>query len=137
LSTAAPALVNFARLLETNRPDQRSCRRYPITLEVEYKLLNKGRVERLGSGKTLNMSSGGVFFEATDTLPAEGPIELVMNWPFLLEGVCPLKLVMRGHIVRRDGQRIAVHAKHHEFRTAGSRAMRASSAKDGGRSMNR
>jgi hypothetical protein len=61
-------------------------------------------------------------------LPAGGSIELVMNWPFLLEGVCPLKLVMRGRIVRSDGQRVAIQAEQHEFRTAGMRASRVSAA---------
>jgi hypothetical protein len=46
---------------------------------------------------------------------------LVISWPCLLEGVCPLKLIMRGRIVRSDGQRVAMQAKFHEFRTAGVR----------------
>lgn len=31
-----------------------------VTLELQYKLLNKGRVEHLGIGRTLAISSGGV-----------------------------------------------------------------------------
>jgi hypothetical protein len=95
--------------------------RYPITLELQYKLLSGGRVEQLGVGRTLNVSSGGVLFESDDLLPAGGPIELAMNWPFLLEGICSLKLVMRGRIVRCDpnSKAAAVKAEYHEFRTAG------------------
>jgi hypothetical protein len=121
---SAPAVARFVRQFDPRRPDLRSHRRYPIALDVEYKLLSKGRVERCGSGKTLNVSSSGVCFESAEPLPAEGLIELVMTWPFLLEGVCPLKLVMRGRIVRNDGQQVAVQAKYHEFRTAGVRASR-------------
>ena len=78
-------------------------------------------MEQLGVGRTLNVSSGGVLFESDDLLPAGGPIELAMNWPFLLEGICSLKLVMRGRIVRCDpnSKAAAVKAKYHEFRTAG------------------
>ena len=68
------------------------------------------------------MCSGGVLFESDDLLlPAGGPIELAMNWPFLLEGICSLKLVMRGRIVRCDpnSKAAAVKAEYHEFRTAG------------------
>src|SRR5581483_10146387 len=111
--TAAPAAAQPAGLLD-ERPEQRSHQRYPIRLEVEYKLLNKGRIERVGSGRTLNISSGGVFFEAKDTLPANGTIELLLSWPLLLEGVCPLKLVMRGRIVRHDGKGVAISFKNHE-----------------------
>src|ERR1700676_3366999 len=109
-------------ILESNRSYQRLSRRYPIALEIEYKLLRKGRIERLGLGRTLNVSSGGVLFEANESLPAGSSIELLMRWPFLLEGVCPLKLVIHGSVVRSDSRRIAVRTKHHEFRTAGARS---------------
>jgi hypothetical protein len=118
----APALATKVRFSEPYHVDQRLDRRYPITLEIEYKLLRKGRVERLGLGRTLNVSRGGVLFEANDSLPAGSSIEILMQWPFLLEGVCPLKLVIHGSVVRSDSKRIAVRTKHHEFRTAGARS---------------
>jgi len=120
----APGSPRVVRLLDGRRVDPRAHRRYPISLSVDYKLLNKGRVERLGSGHTLNVSTGGACFECADPLPAQGTIELMMDWPFLLQGVCQLKLVMRGSIVRIDGQRIAVRVQRHEFRTAGARTLR-------------
>ena len=118
----APVLVRYALLPHTYRVDQRSHRRYPITLELEYKLLNKGRVERSGFGRTLNISSRGVLFDADDLLSASGRVELTIPWPFLLEGICRLKLVMRGRIVRSDGDGIAIRTEHYEFRTSGTRS---------------
>jgi hypothetical protein len=94
-------------------------------LEVEYKLLKRGRVVQFGSGKTLNVSSSGVLFEVNDALPSSGPIELMLNWPFLLDGVFPLKLLIQGHVIRNDGNRIAVSIEHHEFHTAGTRSQSA------------
>jgi len=110
--STSPALARVVRLLNGRR-DQRAHRRYPISLPVDYKLRSKGRINHTGSG---------------ESLPAGGSIELVMNWPFLLEGVCPLKLVMRGRIVRSDGERIAIQAQQHEFRTAGTLVPRVSAA---------
>jgi PilZ domain len=101
--------------------ERRTKRRYPIHLEVHYKLLKQRRVERLGAGRTLNISSGGVLFEADGVLPPNGPIELALNWPFLLHGSCNLKLVIRGRIVRTADRAIAIRADFHEFRTAGVR----------------
>lgn len=101
--------------------DQRSHHRYRITLDVEYKLLKRGRVVTLGSGKTVNISRGGVLIDATGTLFPGSRVEVMVHWPFLLEGVCPLKLVMRGRVVRSVGTSIAVQTSHHEFRTAGGR----------------
>ncbi len=132
---SAPALARFERLLQSHRADQRAHRRYPIALDIEYKLVQKGRVQRQGLGKTLDVSSGGVCFQCSDALPPDSHIELVITWPFLLEGVCPLSLVMHGRVVRTDGQRVAIQAKHHEFRTAGTRAPRVPSRSEGGRSL--
>jgi hypothetical protein len=106
----------------TEKPsDRRTKRRYPIHLEVQYKLLKHRRVERLGAGRTLNISSGGLLFEADGLLPPSGPIELALNWPFLLHGSCNLKLVIRGRIIRTNDRAIAIRAEFHEFRTAGAR----------------
>jgi hypothetical protein len=133
----SPASAGQADLAETYQSDQRLHQRYPIALDVEYRLLSRGRVERLGSGRTLNISSGGVLIEVHDPMPSGGPIELVMHWPFLLEGVCPLKLVMRGRIVRSDGRAIAIKAKHHEFRTAGARVPKGRASYERVRSLGR
>ena len=110
-----------ARLLDISAfsTERRSRQRFPLTLAVEYRLLGKG--ERCGSGQTRNISSGGVLFETLGLRPDTGSIELMLSWPFLLEGVCPLKLVMKGRIVRSDVRGIAIQSNFHEFRTAGSR----------------
>jgi hypothetical protein len=114
---AARATGRSKRILK----EQRSHQRYPIELEVEYRLLARGRSEQVGSGKTRNISSGGVLFDALGARPAAGSIEILLTWPFLLEGVCPLKLVMKGQIVRSDVRGVAIQSSYHEFRTAGSR----------------
>ena len=124
--TTAPALASFAGITD-GRADQRAHRRYPISLILRYKLLSNGRVVRSGSGQTLNLSTGGAYFECVDPLPVAGTIELVLNWPFLLAGTCPLKLIMFGNIVRVKGKCVAFHTLRHEFRTAGVRALSAPS----------
>ena len=120
---SCPALSETTGIIEPcqNRVDQRSKGRYPIALDLQYKVLRGGRVERAGVGRTVNISSGGVLFETDDLLPSRGSVELAMKWPFLLQGVCGLKLVMRGRIVRSasNGKATAVRADFHEFRTAG------------------
>jgi hypothetical protein len=106
--------------------DQRANGRYPIALDVQYKLLRGDRVISVGCGKTLNISSGGVLLETDQPLPPSGVVELAIQWPFLLREVCSLKLVVRGRIVRRDydTRATAVRTESHEFRTAGIRSSR-------------
>ena len=111
-------LKDAAALQETPRPDQRLHRRYAISLDVQYKLRNPGQVATFGTGKTFNISSGGIFFQTSASLPSCGGIELLMKWPFFLDGGCPLNLVVQGRIVRSDANGIAVQALRHEFRTS-------------------
>lgn len=107
--------------------EQRSKSRYPIALELQYKLFHGNRVERTGSGRTLNISSNGVLFETDHPLPARGTVELALKWPLLLDGACGLKLVMRGRIVRSEanGHATAICMESHEFRTTGIRVAHA------------
>lgn len=67
--SAAPLAARAAGRLKTFVSEQRSHQRYPIELEVEYRLLTKGQCELIGSGKTRNISSGGVLFEALGLAP--------------------------------------------------------------------
>jgi hypothetical protein len=102
--------------MRSRRGDPRVNRRYRIALGLQYKLLNQGRVEHQGIGRTLNISSGGVLFEADTIPPTMGRIEVAI----LLNGICNLKLVMRGRIMRcgTNPKVIAVKAHYHEFHTA-------------------
>jgi hypothetical protein len=103
--------------------DRRADRRYPIALRLQYKLIAKGGVQCLGSGRTINISSRGVLFESDDAMPTSGQIELVLNWPFALQGVCALKLIMRGRILRTQEKTVALKTVFREFRTAGRSAL--------------
>ena len=105
-------------LLENPQPEQRFHRRYPITLPLQYKLLDQ--ISFVRSGETSNISRGGIFFKAEDPLPLalRSRIELVLQWPFLLEGVRPLKLVLHGRVVRSDASGTAVQVMTYEFRTS-------------------
>lgn len=98
--------------------DRRTDRRYPIALQVQYKMMRKGKIHRVGYGRTLNISSHGVLFEIDEVLPVAGQMEVALNWPFLLQGTCGLQLIMRGRVVRTKHKTIAMKADFHEFRTA-------------------
>lgn len=102
--------------------ERRSRQRFPLALEVRYRL--SGQSGGWGSGRTCNISSTGVLFEAAEEGTFVGPIELMVSWPCLLDGVCTLKLLMKGRVVRSEGGGVAMESKYHEFRTAGGRAGR-------------
>ncbi len=97
--------------------DRRSDRRYDLDLDTRWKLIRRRRVLETGAGRTLDLSSGGVLFDAGRPLPAGLNVELSIAWPVLLRGTAPLQLIVSGRIVRADGTRVAVRTAQHEFRT--------------------
>jgi hypothetical protein len=111
-------VTNVPDLPDADSAERRSDQRYPIALQLQYKLIGKSQIQRLGFGRTVNISSHGVLFELDDVAPASGQMELALNWPFMLEDSCGLKLVIRGNILRTEEKIIALKAEFHEFRTA-------------------
>ena len=99
--------------------DRRRDQRYPVQLAVRYKAYD-GRGNLLtGETITNDISSGGVCLQGEMVLPLGTDVELGITWPFRLEGVCRLKLVVFGRVVRRGRTTTAIKIQRYEFRTAG------------------
>jgi PilZ domain len=99
--------------------DRRRDRRYELQLDVKWKLIRRRRVLDTGTGQTIDVSSGGILFDAGRHLPEGLNVELSITWPVLLHNVAPMQLLASGRIVRATGRRIAMQTLQHEFRTAG------------------
>jgi hypothetical protein len=97
--------------------DRRAERRYELRLQARWKLIRRRRVLDSGEGRTLDISSGGILFDAGRPLPAGLNLELAVVWPVLLHNVAPLQLFVTGRIIRCEGNRVAVTTSQHEFRT--------------------
>jgi len=96
--------------------NRRKDQRYPIGLKLHYKTKFAGS----GTGEVANISSSGIYFQTQDRLPVGARIDAAMNWPFLLDGRCPLQLCIRGHVLRSNGLGIAVSIGQYEFHTVGT-----------------
>lgn len=101
--------------------DRRRTIRFPVNEEVKYRVIHKSsRIS--GAGKTLNMASGGLLFTTEEKLPIGRTVEVAVNWPARLDGVCPLKFVATGRVIRSDGECAAIRIERYEFRTRGGAA---------------
>ena len=101
--------------------DRRASNRLPIERDVRYKVMGgKKAVKQTGTGKTLNMSSGGVLFTTETPLPEGERVELAVSWPAQLNDTLPLKLVAMGRLVRSDESQAAISIERYEFKTRGS-----------------
>jgi len=108
--------------------ERRTKRRFQIDQEVRYKMLYGQRIAETGVGRTMNISSGGVWLSTENMLTSGMPVELSMNWPVLLNDVCPMKLMIYGCVVRSNEKGAAVAIERYEFRTQGSRTFQSTAA---------
>jgi hypothetical protein len=116
------ALRNQVKENERINGDRRHDRRYQIPLELRWKLIRRRKLLSSGEGQTLDISSGGILFDARRTMPEGLDIELSIAWPVLLNNVAAMQLVVSGRIVRANGNSIAIRTVQHEFRTVGAAA---------------
>jgi hypothetical protein len=107
------------RAVANGERERRIKRRFHIEQEVRYKMLYGQRIAETGSGKTTNISSGGVWFSTETMLTSGMPIELSLTWPVLLNDSCPMKLMIYGCVVRSNEKGAAVAIERYEFRTQG------------------
>ena len=105
-----------ARVVYGGVAERRRTSRFPVTEELRYRVMHKtSRIT--GSGKTLNIGSGGVLFTTEEKLPLGRQVEISINWPARLGGTCPLKFVASGRVVRAEQSIAAVRIERYEFRT--------------------
>jgi hypothetical protein len=99
--------------------DRRINRRFALSLALRYKVTRRRRLIEMGSGRTVDISSGGAAFMTAHVLPPKAQAELWLEWPVPLNGH-PLRLLMQGRVVRSNDGLAAVKISRHEFRLAGN-----------------
>lgn len=95
--------------------DRRSDRRYPLRLQLRYKLLRGNQVLYEGSGVTSSLSRGGVSFETGRFLPSGLAVEVAIDWPILLRGRDRLTLRIGGRVLRSNGDETVIRTQHYDF----------------------
>ncbi len=101
--------------------DRRSDRRYELSLELRFSYDFQG-VTCIGSGYTIDLSHAGIRFWAEVPPPNGHPVELRIKWPYLLQNVCHLELLVRGVVLRTDSGGSVVKLAKYEFRTCGAQS---------------
>ena len=107
--------------LATPTTDRRASYRLPIEREVRYKIAGgRKTAARIGSGRTLNMSSRGVLFTTESSLPKGASLEIAISWPVELDNAIPLKFVAVGVLVRANEEQAAISFRSYEFKIRGA-----------------
>jgi hypothetical protein len=89
-----------------------------LCLEFRYRVLSAdGRPGRCGTGRTSDISSTGVHVSTVRRLPLGKGVELSISWPLLLDGQCPLNLVVTGTVVRAEDTCAAIRIYRYKYKT--------------------
>jgi len=104
--------VNFGGEL-----DRRESNRFPLSENVQYRVINNRSDRASGIGRTLDMSSSGIYFTTEGPLNPGRTVEIAVDWPARLDGICPLRFVAVGRVVRAESRRAALRIDRYEFRT--------------------
>jgi DNA-binding NarL/FixJ family response regulator len=97
--------------------ERRNNARFDCHLAVSYQTLEKPFISGQGESETLNISSKGVLFRASEALEPGQLVQVSVDWPARLENQIPLKLVAEGRIVRNIKGVAAMTIEKYEFRT--------------------
>jgi hypothetical protein len=98
----------------SSHTDRRASGRYPVSMELTYRVLGG---DQMGAGRTLEIGSGGLSFSAPEPLTPGTVIEVSLDWPALLEDACPLKMVVKGRVLRSHNRLTAIEIRGYEFHT--------------------
>jgi len=98
--------------------DRRLKRRFDIEQTLHYRVLYGTQDIQAGTGRTVNISSGGVRFTTEGKLRLGLPVELSISWPVRLDGDRSMNLIICGSVVRSDGESCAVVLEKYQFRSS-------------------
>jgi len=97
--------------------DRRSKHRFAIQRALHFRVMEHERVVSTGAGRTRDISSVGVAFEAEGKFRTGSLVQLSISWPVLLDDTCLMQLMIVGRVVRTEQQDVACTIDHYEFRT--------------------
>jgi hypothetical protein len=70
-----------------------------------------------GVGLTVNMSSSSVLVSCQHEIQLGTRLEVMLDWPSLLESTIPLQLATSGRVIRSTPSSFVIEFEQHEFRT--------------------
>jgi hypothetical protein len=95
---------------------------YPITIDLDYRVLSAGVVVQTGRGRVTRSSSTRLEFECADYLPEQSKVEISIAWPARVSNDVGLRLWVAGRTLLSADRLIVVEIQRYEFRTRGARA---------------
>jgi PilZ domain len=102
------------------RADRRKSIRYPIRMKMRFTMPRPedGGQRVIRSVRSIDMSRHGILFTSPEPLAVGQTMEGSIAWPVPQAGGIPVKLEVKGAVVRSESGRIALEIVRYEFRAA-------------------
>jgi len=100
------------------RPRRRAGSPHDYAMDAHFSY-SRGRRLFSGTARVCDLNAEFVGFESETPPPRGTQVEMHIAWPFLLQNVCPLQLVVQGTVVETDSAGAVVRIDDYEFRTCG------------------
>jgi hypothetical protein len=91
----------FAEQMLTD-PDTRPAY-YPIVVDFEYYVLDRGCIVAAGTGKTAKISSRAILFESVSHFAPGTVLQIIAHWPVLYQGKEALRWIVQGTVAGQPG----------------------------------
>jgi hypothetical protein len=92
--------------------DRRQHGRCSIELPVLFEAVD-GPAAQMGTGTVVNISSTGIAFKTTDTIPCGCYVNVAVSWPYPV--AAPTTLMAYGRVVRKSGEMMAIRVLRRKF----------------------
>ena len=102
--------------------DRRLERRYTLESPFHFRYIGESGLVTEGWGQTVDLSRDAVRFQSETAPPVGVRLEARIAWPYLLQGVCRLELVVRGVVCGTTDRGTVLSMDSYEFRTCGERS---------------
>jgi len=70
----------------------------------------------------VDLSRGGVRFRTEDPPPPGSRLQVHIAWPFKLQEIASLELLVEGQVIRRAKEEATMRISRYEFRTCGEQS---------------
>jgi hypothetical protein len=98
------------------RKNRRAHPRYAFVTPLRYRAAAGAMHSNWKSGRSVDMSAGGILIDIPETLPVGSRLELAMDWPGLYHGKPMVLLSLTASVVRVDLRGTALRILNHQFR---------------------
>lgn len=85
---------------------------YPIALDFEYYVIDRGCIVAAGTGKTSRVSTRVIVFESTADIAPGTILQIVARWPVLYQGKEVLKWIVQGTVAGWTAGGMALIIEH-------------------------